>query len=146
MLTQSVQKAIMQHNNFICESEMNPNSTNANRYPACRIANGIQSQGFMMATSSRDMTPTKEQVISARTASGLTQTEAAEMVYLSSFTRWSEYERGERNMDAARYELFLIKTGQHPDYELRKRKRASPKTAESSFRQEDDTCDVRRTN
>ena len=60
--------------------------------------------------------PTKEEVAAARRAANLNQDEAAELVYLSSSTRWSEYERGERNMDQSRFELFRIKTGQHPDY------------------------------
>jgi transcriptional regulator with XRE-family HTH domain len=60
--------------------------------------------------------PSKEDVIAARRASGLTQEEAAKLVHLKSYTRWSEYERGDRNIDAARFELFKIKTGQHPEY------------------------------
>lgn len=60
--------------------------------------------------------PSKEEVQAARRAAGISQKDAAELVHLSSFTRWSEYERGERNMDEARFELFKIKTGQHPEY------------------------------
>lgn len=61
-------------------------------------------------------TPSKEDVIAARTAAGLTQTEAAKLARLSSFVRWSEYERGLRNIEGSRFELFMIKTNQHPDY------------------------------
>jgi DNA-binding XRE family transcriptional regulator len=57
--------------------------------------------------------PTKEQVLQSREAANLTQEQAAELVYLSSFTRWSEYERGVRKMEPSRFELFKIKTGQH---------------------------------
>lgn len=66
--------------------------------------------------NTRVNTPSKEEVIAAREAAGLNQEQAAELVYLSSFTRWSEYERGVRNIDAARFELFQIKTGQHREF------------------------------
>lgn len=52
----------------------------------------------------------------ARMAADLTQAEAAELVHLGNATRWSEYERGTQAIDAARWELFLIKTYQHPDW------------------------------
>lgn len=55
-------------------------------------------------------------VRSAREAAGLTQPEAAQLVYLNRGETWSEYERGLRPIDAARWELFLIKTGQHRMY------------------------------
>jgi transcriptional regulator with XRE-family HTH domain len=60
--------------------------------------------------------PTKEQVAAARRAANISQDTAAALVHLSSSVRWSEYERGERNIDPAKFELFQIKTGQHPDY------------------------------
>lgn len=78
----------------------------------------------MDCVMSKETPPTKEQVLEARKAVGLTQEEAAEIAKLSSFTRWSEYERGVRNMEPARYELFLIKTEQHPNYAPVKQKRA----------------------
>lgn len=53
---------------------------------------------------------------SARLAAGLTQTEAAASIYLGHYRRWGEYESGQIQMDAARYELFLIKHGLHPRY------------------------------
>lgn len=55
-------------------------------------------------------------VRSAREAAGLTLAKAAALVYLSCPQRWAEYERGERPIDAARWELFLVKTGQHAHY------------------------------
>jgi hypothetical protein len=58
--------------------------------------------------------PTADQVVSARRAAGLTLAQAAESVYLSGYPRWAEYESGKRVMDAARYELFLIKHQLHP--------------------------------
>lgn len=60
--------------------------------------------------------PSKEEVREARDIAGVSQMLAAELAHLGSVARWSEYERGLRNMDSARFELFLIKTNQHPDY------------------------------
>lgn len=65
--------------------------------------------------------PTKEEVLAARLEAGHTQEEAAEAAELSSFTRWSEYERGKRNMEQARFELYKIKAGLHPDYGPKRR-------------------------
>lgn len=62
------------------------------------------------------MTPTPDQIKAAREHAGLTQEQAATLVHLSSRFRWSEYERGSAKIDAARWELFLIKTGQHPTF------------------------------
>lgn len=58
------------------------------------------------------MTP--EKVFQARQAAGLSQAQAAALVHLGSPVRWSEYERGTRTIDAARWELFLLLTDQHP--------------------------------
>lgn len=55
-----------------------------------------------------------DQVLSARLRAGLTQAQAAYLVHLSSAVRWSEYERGVRHIDPARWELFLLLTEQHP--------------------------------
>jgi len=60
--------------------------------------------------------PDKELVKAARLKAGKTQPEAAEMVGLQSFQRWSEIERGVRPIDPAKWELFLLKTGLHPKY------------------------------
>jgi DNA-binding transcriptional regulator YiaG len=59
---------------------------------------------------------TPEMIRQARDTSGLTQPEAAELVKLSAFQRWSEHERGVTPIDPARWELFLLLTGQHPNY------------------------------
>ncbi|MBL8518172.1 MAG: helix-turn-helix transcriptional regulator [Betaproteobacteria bacterium] len=56
--------------------------------------------------------PTADALRTARLAAELTQAQAAELVHLSSQTRWAEYENGTRNIDLARWELFLIKTKQ----------------------------------
>jgi transcriptional regulator with XRE-family HTH domain len=60
--------------------------------------------------------PTPDMVRFARESAGLKQQEAAELVHLSAFQRWSEYERGVTPIDPARWALFLLLTGQHPGY------------------------------
>ena len=55
--------------------------------------------------------PTPTQIKDARQAAGLTQTQAAGIIY-KKVLAWQRYESGDRAMDAALYELFLIKTGQ----------------------------------
>ena len=54
---------------------------------------------------------TPEQIKLARKISGLTQTQAAALIY-KKLLAWQRYESGDRAMDAAYWELFLIKTGQ----------------------------------
>lgn len=67
--------------------------------------------------------PAPREVQFARQNAGLSQSQAGQLVHLGGTgetgaalarNRWSEYERGIRTMDVARWELFLIKTGQHP--------------------------------
>lgn len=60
--------------------------------------------------------PTPAEVAEARKAAGLTQAQAAALVDLGAPTRWGEYECGRRKMQVYRWELFTIKTGNHPDY------------------------------
>lgn len=55
--------------------------------------------------------PTPADVKSARAAVGLTQTQAAALIY-KKLLAWQRYESGNRSMDVALYELFLLKTGQ----------------------------------
>ena len=55
--------------------------------------------------------PTPADVKSARAAAGLTQTQAAALIY-KKLLAWQRYESGNRSMDVALYELFLLKTGQ----------------------------------
>lgn len=66
--------------------------------------------------------PTPEDIRAARDRAGLTQAEAAELVYLGARTRWSEHENGVQAIDRARWELFLIKTGQHLEFRRRSAK------------------------
>lgn len=66
------------------------------------------------------MDATPENIKAARLAAGLNQADAAALVYLGHLARWSEAERGVAPMDPARWELFLVKVGQHPDYAPRR--------------------------
>lgn len=52
--------------------------------------------------------PTPEQIISARKSAGLTQTEAARLVYAGLRT-WQQWEKGDRKMHPAFWDLFKIK-------------------------------------
>lgn len=58
--------------------------------------------------------PTPEELRALRRAAGISHSKAAALVHLGHGKRWHEYEAGSRNIDKARFELFLIKTGQHP--------------------------------
>ena len=55
--------------------------------------------------------PTPADVKSARIAAGLTQTRAAAVIH-KKLLAWQRYESGNRAMDCALYELFMLKTGQ----------------------------------
>lgn len=55
--------------------------------------------------------PTPEQIRQARQSAGLTQSEAAKVVYATTRT-WERWEAGDRKMSPATYEFFLIRTGQ----------------------------------
>jgi len=60
--------------------------------------------------------PSPEQVRAAREAAQLTQAQAAALVHLGHYARWSEFERGEQPIDLARWELFLLKTLHFAEY------------------------------
>jgi len=64
-------------------------------------------------------------VLAARERAGISQAQAAHAVHLGSRPRWAEYELGKHSIDPARFELFLLITGQHPEYELKRRAVAS---------------------
>ena len=55
--------------------------------------------------------PTPEQIKQSRLNAGLTQKQAAEVIY-KKVLAWQRYESGDRSMDCALYELFMLKTGQ----------------------------------
>jgi putative transcriptional regulator len=61
--------------------------------------------------------PTPEAVLEARKAAGLTQ-ELAGQVLGGHNRQWRMYEAGDRAMSAPLFELFLLKTGQHPTLTL----------------------------
>lgn len=56
-------------------------------------------------------TPTPDQVKAARTAAGHSQKQAGETIYKGLRT-WQQWEKGDRVMDPAFFELYLIKTDQ----------------------------------
>jgi DNA-binding transcriptional regulator YiaG len=53
--------------------------------------------------------PTPEQILAVREDAGLTQTEAARLIYRS-LRNWQYLESGKRRMDPALWELLIIKT------------------------------------
>ncbi|MGZ8317472.1 MAG: helix-turn-helix domain-containing protein [Telluria sp.] len=65
--------------------------------------------------------PSPEQMLAARTACGLTQEQAAQLVHRGGRNRWNEWEAGSRHMKADTWELFLLKTGLHPTHQLKEK-------------------------
>lgn len=63
------------------------------------------------------MTPQPSDIRAARLAAGLTQTEAGALCHRS-LRAWQDAEAGSRNLDQAAWELFLLRTGQHPTHRL----------------------------
>jgi len=55
--------------------------------------------------------PRPDEIIGMRINAGLTQQQAAEIVY-SGLRTWQQWEAGDRRMHPAIWELFLLKTGQ----------------------------------
>lgn len=53
--------------------------------------------------------PTPTEIKQARLDAGLTQKQASELIYKNIRT-WQQWEKGDREMDAAFFELFKIKT------------------------------------
>lgn len=53
--------------------------------------------------------PTPKKIKQARKTAGLTQTQAAALIYKQLRT-WQQWEAGDRTMDPALFELFEIKT------------------------------------
>ena len=81
--------------------------------------------------------PTGDQLKAARTAAGLSQAQAAELMGypLQTGSRggvqsrtWQALESttDERNMQGPAYAMFLLLTGQHPDYVLTQRSGTAP--------------------
>jgi len=53
--------------------------------------------------------PTPDAIRAARAATGLTQTQAAALIYCT-LRGWQDWEAGKRAMHPAFFELFLLKT------------------------------------
>jgi putative transcriptional regulator len=53
--------------------------------------------------------PTPEQIKKSRMDAGLTQTQAASLIY-SELRTWQHWEKGDRSMHPAFFELFKLKT------------------------------------
>lgn len=53
--------------------------------------------------------PTPEKIKAARAAAGLTQTQAAELIYCT-LRGWQDWEGGKRAMHPAFFELFVLKS------------------------------------
>ena len=66
--------------------------------------------------------PTTDEIRAAREVSKLDRAAAAALVHLGHAVRWAEYETGARGIDMAKWELFLLKTGQHPDLKASRRR------------------------
>jgi hypothetical protein len=66
--------------------------------------------------------PGPESLRAAREVAGHSQTQAALAVGLSTGMRWSEYERGVRQIDPTRWALYLLLTDQHPGLRVTRRR------------------------
>lgn len=54
--------------------------------------------------------PTPEEIRARRLAAGLTQTQAAHIIYAPSYKTWQPYENGRAKIPLAAWVLFLIET------------------------------------
>lgn len=61
--------------------------------------------------------PTPTQVLAARLAAQMTQVDAAATIHAGRRT-WQNWESGIRHMQPSDWELFLLKTGQHPTHTM----------------------------
>ena len=69
----------------------------------------LENQQALVKVQKTGKPPTPAQIKKARQTVGLTQTQAAELIYKKIRT-WQQWEAGDREMDAALWELFLIKS------------------------------------
>lgn len=69
--------------------------------------------------------PTIEEIRAAREETGFDRAQCAALVHLGHANRWAEYETGARLIDLAKWELFLLKTGQHPQLKATRKKVAA---------------------
>ena len=61
--------------------------------------------------------PTPDEIRAARKLSGLTQREAAALIYATQ-SAWEDWEQGRRRMHRGLFELFRIKTGLEPAVQI----------------------------
>ena len=64
--------------------------------------------------------PTPDQIRAARAAANLTQQQAGELVHTDGRT-WRRWESGDRGINLAVWELFLLHAGQHTGMSLKRR-------------------------
>ena len=76
--------------------------------------------------------PTTEAIKAARGELG--QREAAQVLYLPTYRTWQNWELGVHAMPAAMWELFLLRTDQHPSLRLAKRRRKDEHGSEQEER------------
>ncbi len=69
--------------------------------------------------------PTPAEIRAARERAGLSTAKAAELAGYGAQPRWAEIEAGRKAMDPSRWELFLLRTDQHPTLRLVKRRQSS---------------------
>ena len=62
--------------------------------------------------------PTTNQISAARENSGLTQLQAAALVHVD-IRSWRRWELAERGVNMAAWELFLLRSHQHPSEKLK---------------------------
>lgn len=62
--------------------------------------------------------PTPADIIQARQRAGHTAAQAAKLVHIARGQTWLDWEAGRRNMPQASWELYLLRTGQHPSAKL----------------------------
>ena len=72
------------------------------------------------------MTPAPADIILARQRAGHTAARAAELVHSQRGQTWLDWEAGRRQMPGAAWELYLLKTGQHPADRLAPRTGLAP--------------------
>ena len=64
--------------------------------------------------------PTAAQISAARERAGLSQQQAAALVHVD-IRSWRRWELAERGVNLAAWELFLLRSHQHPSAELKPR-------------------------
>ena len=67
-----------------------------------------------------EKTPTADEITTTRQAAGLTQAKSAHLVHVAIGT-WKQYEAGTRTPHVALWELYLLKSGQHPTHIITKK-------------------------